>query len=129
MKKGTKRKWGVLTAALLMAFAWAVTASAEENGYWTETVDSEGRQIRIFTYTEPVVPTFEEDGWGCLPEEVPAQEDVLPVAVEENAAPRLAEGGVKTAQAMPAGADALGSVAVLGVAMLVILGVALYKAV
>ena len=52
-----------------------------------------------------------------------------PVAVAENAALRLADNGVKTAQAIPAGSSPLGGVAALGAVLLLVLGVALYKAV
>ena len=124
-----KNKWGkciALAAVLLMVFACTVAASAEENGYWIETVDSEGRQIQIFTYTKPVEITFEENGYGCLPEEETAAE---PVAVEETVAKHMADGHLKTAQAIPAGSSHLGGVAALGAVMLLVLGVALYKAV
>ena len=124
-----KNKWGkciALAAVLLMIFACTVAASAEENGYWTDTVDSEGRQVQIFTYTKPVEITFEETGAGCLPEDETAAE---PVAVEENAAARMADSSLKTAQSIPAGSSHLGGVAALGALLLLVLGVALYKAV
>ena len=140
MKRNKLGKWIALTAVLLMVFACTVAASAEENGYWTETVDSEGRQIRIFTYTEPVEITYTTDGDGCALEDNadPADPEQAvfadgeakePVAVAENAALRLADNGVKTAQAIPAGSSPLGGVAALGAVLLLVLGVALYKAV
>ena len=63
---GIAKKCVVLAMSLLLLAALATTVSAEAAGYWTETTDSEGRPIRIFTYTEPVEITFDEtDGAGC----------------------------------------------------------------
>lgn len=128
-----KNKWiktMLLTAVLFLISAFIAAASAEENGYWTEKVDSEGRIVRIFTYTEPVDITFDEkDGYGCLPE------DAEQVAVAENGPVHMAgagdsntqESGLDVAEQMPAGTHGMGSVFILGGLLLVILGAALYK--
>ena len=46
---GIAKKCVVLAMSLLLLAALATTVSAEAAGYWTETTDSEGRPIRIFT--------------------------------------------------------------------------------
>lgn len=130
-KHNKKNRWlktMLLTAVLFVISAFIAAASAEENGYWTEKVDSEGRTVRIFTYTEPVDITFDEtDGYGCLPE------DAEQVAVAENGPVHMAgdtqsqNNGLDVAEQIPAGSHSMGSVFILGGLLLLILGAALYK--
>ena len=123
-----KNKWGkkfAMAVVMMLAFACAFAASAEGSGYWTETADSEGRQIRAITYTEPAENTVEENGAGCLP----AEPETLAADETEPHAAYVKDNGLKTAQAMPAGTGSIGGIAVLGAVMLLVLGVALYKAV
>ncbi len=134
---GIAKKCVVLAMSLLLLAALATTVSAEAAGYWTETTDSEGRPIRIFTYTEPVEITFDEtDGAGCCgaPETEPAEtagnpEGAQPVAVIDNAPVRMAQAEeLPTAQAGPSD-NPMAGIAALGLLLLLGLGAALYKAV
>ncbi len=134
---GIAKKSVVLAASLLLLAALATAASAEAAGFWTETTDGEGRQIRIFTYTEPVEITFDEaDGAGCCgtlgtqPNEAAGKpEGAQPVAVIDNAPVRMAQAQeLPTAQAGPS-ENPMAGIAALGLLLLLGLGAALYKAV
>lgn len=50
----------LVMAALLLFSAFTMAVCAEDGGYWTTCTDSEGRVVRVFTYTEPVEYTFGE---------------------------------------------------------------------
>lgn len=120
----------LLTAVLFLISAFIAAASAQENGYWTEKADSEGRTVRIFTYTEPVEITYDEtDGYGCLPEDteqIAVAED-NPVHMAETGDTASQEIGQKEIEPIPAASHSMGSVFILGGLLLVILGAALYK--
>lgn len=109
---------------LLVISAAGVAAYAEECGYWSEQIDEEGRVVRVFTYTEPVVIT-EIEGEPMEPvEETEAQpiEEMVetPVYMARAEAPSSAVG---QATGLTAG------MLILGVVFLAGFAVALYKAV
>lgn len=60
MKKRRISKKLLVMAALLLFSAFTMAVCAEDGGYWTTCTDSEGRVVRVFTYTEPVEYTFGE---------------------------------------------------------------------
>lgn len=117
----------LLAMVLLLASMAAVTASAEENGYWTETVDEAGNVVMIYTYTEPVeYRVITDEGVYC-----DLNEYTTPVAAVGTAQARMAaepqSAEAQTVSAAPGSAAA--SLAVFGVLLLAGLGLALYKAV
>ena len=58
-------KIGLTALLLLTMLATAVTASAEDNGYWTTKTDASGNTVMIYTYTQPVEWTInEQSGYG-----------------------------------------------------------------
>ena len=125
-----KKKWGrvglAAMALLLLTAFMGASASAEEGGYWSQTVDSEGRVVEIYTYTEPVVVTHFEG----MPrnEEEPA---VQPADTAVDAPVHMAGVYAEAAPlSSPEAAAGLSAGAVLfGMISLAVLAVALYKAV
>ena len=111
----------LLAVMLLLASLTAVTALAEENGYWTTAIDGEGREVMVFTYTEPVkVEEYTPAGFT----------DAEPIAAVDNAQQHMAAGFAadQTAPA-PDSNEPLLSLAVGGMFLLVLMGFALYKAI
>lgn len=135
MKKRRIGKKLLVMAALLLFSVFTMAVCAEDGGYWTTCTDSEGRVVRVFTYTEPVEYTFGEwdpDQPLDQPDEPgqPAEPDE-PVAGADQAPLRLAapEDGQAAGAAAAAPSNPLAGVAALGVVMLAVLAAALYKAV
>ena len=132
MKKRRISKKLLVMAALLLFSAFTMAVCAEDGGYWTTCTDSEGRVVRVFTYTEPVEYTFGEwdpDQPLDQPDE-PVEPDE-PVAGADQAPLHLAapEGGQTAGAAAAAPSNPLAGVAALGVVMLAVLAAALYTAV
>lgn len=125
MKKTIKRAVLLLTLLLATACLAAVPALAEENGYWTEQPDSEGRTVLVYTYTQPVEITVLD---GADEQTCGLYETAEPIAVIEQAPQRLSPLPDRAAPAA-AGADNgnLASLAAAGVLFLAALGISLYK--
>ena len=125
MKKTIKRAVLLLTLLLATACLAAVPALAEENGYWTEQPDSEGRPVLVYTYTQPVEITVLD---GADEQTCGLYETAEPIAVIEQAPQRLSPLPDRAAPAA-AGADNgnLASLAAAGVLFLAALGISLYK--
>lgn len=127
-----KKKMLMMLAGLfLIAGVAAVTASAEENGYWTQKPDESGNLVWIFTYTEPVeieiLPDVES---GCL------LEDAVPISGTASADTRLAAPAEvaapvveTTAQPAAVPGNSAASLITFGVLFLAATGFALYKAI
>ena len=120
----------VTLGMVLLAFSVtaAATAGAEENGYWREMVDSEGRTIQVFTYTSSVEITIADEGCGCPLDE----EETGPVEMAaDGEIHAVVEAPVRLAgtDAAPlqAAANPMTGIAVFGVVWLALLGFALYK--
>lgn len=121
MKKRMLRIWLTAMVLLLAISVAGVAACAEECGYWSEQIDEEGRVIRIFTYTEPVIIT-EIEGEPMEEAEAEPIEEVVEMPVY------LARGeGASSAVEQATGLTA--GMLILGVAFLAGFAVALYKAV
>lgn len=59
-----KKKWlktGIAVSLLLGILSLAISASAEDNGYWTMKTDESGNPVMIYTYTKPVDWVITED--------------------------------------------------------------------
>ena len=132
------RKLLVPAMVILGMMAMTVAASAEENGYCTENIDSEGNTVSVFIYTEPVDWTVDESaGLGrCLMVgEEPVSKETTPISGAEHAGVHYADAqdGLHAAAAdpvIPAGSDLpLVAFAAVGMLLLGVLGFALYKAV
>lgn len=115
------KKW--MKKALLSAFTLtflcgaALTASAEENGYWAMQRDWEGIPVMVYTYTDGVDFTVEDR----IPlETVSAPEEIRLSSVRELSA------GQASASA---GGDSLGAMAVLGIVSLAAAAFVLYRAI
>lgn len=123
------KKLLVMTALLLFS-AFTIAVCAEEGGYWTTCTDSEGRVVRVFTYTEPVEYTLGE-GDPDQPLDQPDEPDEPVAGVDEAPVHLAAPAGQEMADTTAAAAPShpLAGVTVLGVVMLAVLAAALYKAV
>lgn len=124
-RKTIKRAVLLLTLLLATACLAAVPALAQENGYWAERTDGEGRTVMVFTYTHPVEITVLD---GADEQTCGLYETAEPIAVIEQAPQRLSPLPPRAAPAA-AGADSgsLASLAVAGVLFLAALGFSLYK--
>lgn len=128
MKKMGKYVWMVLVFVLLFSFA-GLMASAQEVGYWSERIDEEGRVVRVFTYTEPIVITeiegepMEEDLQGDDPALPPT--DRIEQVVE---APVYLSDGASAHQTTETVGFTAGVIA-LGILSLAGLAIAFYKAI
>lgn len=125
-----KRKLGrigfaAMVLLLLSAFMGAF-ASAEEGGYWTQAVDSEGRIVEIYTYTEPVVVT-QFEGMPRNEEETAVQPADAAVDAPVHMAGARAQAAPLSSPTESAGLSA--GVILFGTLSLALLAVALYKAV
>ena len=117
-----KRRFGrkiLVMSALLIFSAFTMAVCAGQGGYWTTCTDSDGREVRVFTYTEPVDYTYGE--LDPAPESVEGGIHQAPV--------RLAVPAEQEAAAPVTASNPLAGVTVLGLVMLAVLGAALYKAV
>ncbi len=127
-KRFGKGVWILVMMVLLFSFMGGM-ASAEECGYWTEQIDEEGRVVRIFTYTEPVVIT-EIEG-EPMEDELPAsaeaaQADDEPAQLME--VPVYLSGGAGPVEATQTTGITAGMI-VLGVLSLAGMAFVLYKAI
>ena len=121
----------MLAGLFLFAGMAAVTASAEENGYWTQKPDESGNLVWIFTYTEPVeIEILPDAESGCL------QEDAVPISGTASADTRLAAPAEvaapvveTTAQPAAVPGNSAASLITFGVLFLAATGFALYKAI
>lgn len=127
-----KKKMLMMLAGLfLIAGVAAVTASAEENGYWTQKPDESGNLVWIFTYTEPVeIEILPDAESGCL------LEDAVPISGTASADTRLAAPAEvaapvveTTAQPAAVPGNSAASLITFGVLFLAATGFVLYKAI
>ena len=122
-----KRMLMMLAGLFLFAGMAAVTASAEENGYWTQKPDESGNLVWIFTYTGPVeIEILPDADSGCL-----LREDAVPVSGTATAGTHLAAPAAVEPAAQPAAApgNSTASLITFGVLFLAVTGFALYKAI
>lgn len=126
MKKTMKRAVALLALLLAAACLAAVPALAEENGFWTERLDNEGRTIMVYTYTQPVEITVLD---GADEQTCGLYEAAEPIAVVEEASQRLSPLTYHAESTAAAGADNanLASLSAVGVIFLAVLGFSLYK--